>query len=212
MNKKVNGDELLLAIGELPCELLRLSPPINTRRRAIRNLSVAAAIALFVGVLSPFVIGSLSKQGFGNVANDAGPPPKDMVEVGGESGSTSDEEGSLGYENSLSAICSSYLKIDSSGRVLVSESALSGGRIYLFGNLAYVALDKPEDAELDLYIRSYGVAIAPSHETYDSVVYAIPVNDVTELDAYDKSGNPIFTLRLLSDGKYAEFEVIYEGR
>ena len=194
MNKKISSEEILLAIGDLPCELLSVSPPVSRRKRNIRTLSIAAAIALFVGVLSPIIIGGMAKS-FDKVGGNMAP----------SKGEAADGTNREDMESGINAPC---LIIDADGNIL-DQSVLDGGRLYTSFGMATIGISHNDYSGISLYIRGEESELIPSDVNNSYVFFDIPVKDVTKLDAKSADGKMLFTVILTADGDFADIEILH---
>ena len=197
MNKRIRGEDIILAIGELPEELLTVRSRENERFGFgnYKKLALAASIVLFVGIFAVFAgqIFEFSKAFDPAVGGNAAPPENNAPNLNADKTSILETIRLTSDGELLSEIQAThgYVHINEDGNISI-EIILDGEAIPTL--TAY--FDESDEAE----------EILPKQTIEGSAKYEINISEITTLKF--NFGDETVEIKLYKFNSYAEFEII----
>lgn len=196
MKRKISGEDILLAIGDLPEEYLVIPATVKFKLPLYKRLTIAASVLLFVGVLGAF-LGNMGlfvpKMDMGADKNDA--PESNL------NGGSADTNDIVVYET---------LELSTDGDIL---NYYIGAENLLFTDEDGEVLIVFKNTDASTFVASINIngtkePITPQISADGSLVFTVAVTCDMEIVFQKTDAAPSFTLKLFKSGAFAEFEII----
>lgn len=205
MNKKINGEDILLAIGELPYEYIDMKPQPRRRLPLYKKLTIAASIVLFVGI-------------FAAVFGEWG-PRFNMSPSVGKGDSFDGAGGSMDMESTSKPGASqgeNRITIDINGSILGDEASdafnffdLTEGDEIL---ITIPGKDERVNAACTVeYEDGTTLRVEPIYENGTDAVFTLEASKPLKATFEDENGVKLFALKIYVFGNNAELEIIKNG-
>ena len=204
MNKKISGEELLFAVGEMPEQLLEYPAATVSRSIFIKKTTVAASLIVCISVVISFFFGTLNKK----------------FDVAGDHDSSenfSDDKSNM-QEGSVVKIPAS-IRIDCNGSPI--NPYINANNYLLIGSYTdksthiIIEYDREKIYSAQLFMLNQNgeieSEIAKENLSSDdrSFTYKAEIKDGTIIGIRNHQFAPDFNIKFSSYGEYFTYEIIY---